>query len=53
MESVTGWQAGEAERLLSARRAAPEVNVMPHSDSPAVMNAVRRALKRAGYTAGF
>ena len=39
----------EAERLLAAFRAAPEVNVMAHSDSPAVMNAVRRALERAGY----
>ena len=39
----------EAERLLAAFRAAPEVNVMAHSDSPAVMNAVRRSLERAGY----
>jgi hypothetical protein len=39
----------ETERLLAALRAAPEVNVMPPSDSPAVVNAVRRALERAGY----
>jgi hypothetical protein len=39
----------EAEPLLADLQAAPEVSVMPHSDSPAVMNAVRRALERAGY----
>lgn len=39
----------EAELLLANLQAAPEVLVMPHSDSPAVMNAVRRALERAGY----
>jgi hypothetical protein len=39
----------ESERLLSDLRAAPEVNVMPHSDSSAVMNTVRRTLERAGY----
>lgn len=39
----------EAEVLLVRLRAAPEVTVMPHSDSPAVMHAVRRALARAGY----
>ena len=43
----------EAGRLLASLRASPEVKVMPHSDSPAVMNAVRRALERAGYTAGL
>lgn len=39
----------EAERILANLRAAPEVTVMPYSDSPAVMNAVRRALERAGH----
>lgn len=39
----------EADRLLDGLRAAPEVSVMPHSDSPAVKNVVRRALERAGY----
>jgi hypothetical protein len=39
----------EAEPTLAALRAAPEVTVMPYTDSPAVMNAVRRALERAGY----
>ncbi len=39
----------EAERLLAGLRATPEVSIMPYSDSPAVMNVVRRALERAGY----
>ncbi|MDF0642609.1 MAG: hemerythrin domain-containing protein [Nitrospira sp.] len=39
----------EAEQLLAKLRAAPEVSVMPHSDGPAVMHAVHRALERAGY----
>jgi Hemerythrin HHE cation binding domain len=41
--------ATEVDRLLADLQAAPEVNVMPYSDSPAVMNAVRRAVERAGY----
>ena len=39
----------EIYRLLADLQAAPEVNVMPYSDSPAVMNAVQRAVERAGY----
>ncbi len=39
----------EAEPLLAALHAAPEVAVMAHSDSPAVMNTLRRTLERAGY----
>lgn len=39
----------EAESLLAALQAAPEVAVMSHSDSPAVMNTLRRTLERAGY----
>jgi len=39
----------ETEQILTALRSAPEVTVMPYNDSPAVMNAVRRALERAGY----
>ncbi|MCS6287811.1 MAG: hemerythrin domain-containing protein [Nitrospira sp.] len=39
----------EAESLLAKLRAAPEVTVMPHSGSPAVMNVLRRTLERAGY----
>jgi hypothetical protein len=39
----------EGETILAALRAAPEVAVMRYNDSPAVMNAVHRALERAGY----
>jgi len=39
----------EAEHILAKLQAAPEVIVMPHSDGPAVMSAVHRALERAGY----
>jgi hypothetical protein len=43
--------AAETDLLLEKLQAAPEVNIMPHSDSPAVMTTVRRALERAGYAA--
>ncbi|HLZ33192.1 MAG TPA: hemerythrin domain-containing protein [Nitrospira sp.] len=39
----------EAETIMAALRTAPEVTVMPYSDSAAVMQAVRRTLERAGY----
>jgi hypothetical protein len=39
----------EAESILASLRTAPEVTVMPYNNSSAVMNAVRRALERAGY----
>jgi hypothetical protein len=39
----------EAEALLAQLRAAPAVPVAPYSDGPQVMDAVRRALVRAGY----
>jgi hypothetical protein len=39
----------EAEPIMAALRAAPEVTVMPYSDSPAVMNALRRVVERAGH----
>ncbi|MGQ0694039.1 MAG: hemerythrin domain-containing protein [Nitrospiraceae bacterium] len=39
----------EAERILAKLQAAPALTVMPHSDGPAVMGAVHRALERAGY----
>lgn len=39
----------EAAQLLAKLQSAPEVSVMPHSDRPAVRNAVHRALERAGY----
>lgn len=40
----------EAAQVLAALHAAPIVNVMPHSDSPAVTTTLRRALARAGYS---
>ena len=39
----------EAAQLLAKLQAAPELAVLPCSDSPAVMPAVLRALERAGY----
>lgn len=39
----------EIEFLMTKLRAAPSVAVLPHSDTPAVLGAVRRALERAGY----
>lgn len=48
-ETCDRLPATEVEQLLAGLQAAPEVNVMPYSDSPAVMNAVRRAVERAGY----
>ena len=39
----------EAAQLLAKLQAAPEVAVLPHSDTPTVMSTVRRALERAGY----
>ena len=48
-ETCDALAGPEAAPILAALRAAPEVTVMPYNDSPAVMNAVRRALERAGY----
>ena len=48
-ETCDALAGREAEQTLAALRAAPNVNVMPYNDSPAVMNAVQRALERAGY----
>ncbi|MCP9448414.1 MAG: hemerythrin domain-containing protein [Nitrospira sp.] len=39
----------EAEEMLARLRAAPDVAVMPHSDTEAVINTVRRAVEKAGY----
>jgi hypothetical protein len=39
----------ESEQLLAQLRATPDVSVLPHADTPAVLGAVRRALERAGY----
>ena len=37
------------EQLIAQLSRAPEVTVLPHSDTPAVLGAVRRAVERAGY----
>jgi hypothetical protein len=39
----------DAEQILRQLQQAPEVRVVPHVDSPFVMEATRRALARAGY----
>jgi hypothetical protein len=39
----------EADTLLAQLRAAPEVPVAQHVDGPRVIDAIRRALARAGY----
>jgi Hemerythrin HHE cation binding domain len=39
----------ETKDLVAKLRAAPAVAVLPHSDTPAVLSAVRRALERAQY----
>lgn len=41
--------AAEADKILARLRAAPEVPVHSHVDSPLVLSATRRALARAGY----
>ena len=48
-ETCDALAGPETEPILAALRAAPEVKVMPYNDNPAVMNAVRRALERAGH----
>jgi len=55
-EGPDGWYeicdrlaGAEAEQLMTMLRATPEVGVLPHSDTPAVLGAVHRALERAGY----
>jgi hypothetical protein len=40
----------DAEQLMTRLRAAPVPAALPHSDTAAVLGAVRRALDRAGYT---
>ena len=40
----------EASQLLASLQAAPEVAVLPHSDTPTVMSTLHRVLERAGYT---
>lgn len=39
----------EVDQLMVQLRAAPDVTVLPCSDAPAVLGAVRRAVERAGF----
>jgi hypothetical protein len=48
-ETCDELAGSEVAQLLVALQAAPEVTVLPHSDTPTVMTGVRRALERAGY----
>jgi hypothetical protein len=49
-ETCDELAGAEAAHLLARLQAAPEVAVLPHSDTPTVMSTVRRAMERAGYT---
>jgi len=49
-ETCDELAGSEAAQLLATLQAAPEVTVLPHSDTPTVMSTVHRALERAGYT---
>lgn len=49
-ETCDELAGGETAHLLARLQAAPEVAVLPHSDTPTVMSTVRRAMERAGYT---
>jgi hypothetical protein len=46
-DELAGADAGE---MLAKLQAAPEVAVLPHSDTPTVMSTLHRVLERAGYT---
>lgn len=48
-ETCDTLAGSEGEPILAALRAAPDVAVMRYNDSPAVMDAVHRALERAGH----
>ncbi len=48
-ESCDNLARSDIEPLMVKLRASPEPAVMPYSDAPAVMSAVRRAVERAGY----
>jgi hypothetical protein len=48
-ETCDELASSESAQILAKLQAAPELAVLPCSDSPAVMPAVQRALERAGY----
>lgn len=50
-ETSDALAGAESEELLARLRAAPDLSVLPHADTPAVFGAIRRALERAGYGA--
>jgi hypothetical protein len=39
----------ETDEILARMKSAPEVRVLPHNDGPGVIDAMRRALAKAGY----
>jgi hypothetical protein len=49
-ETCDELAGSEAAQLFAKVKAAPEVALLPHSDTPTVMSTVRRAMERAGYT---
>lgn len=49
-ETCDELAGAETAHLLARLKAAPEVAVLLHSDTPTVMSTVRRAMERAGYT---
>ncbi len=48
-ETCDKFAGAETDQLMAKLHAAPVVAVLPHSDTPAVLAAVHRALERAGY----
>ena len=51
-ETSEALAGSEAESLLDRLRSAPDVRVAPHSDGPLILQAITRALERAGYQFG-
>ena len=49
-ETCDELAGADAAQILAKLKAAPEVAVLPHSDTPTVMSTVRRAMERVGYT---
>jgi hypothetical protein len=48
-ETCEEMAGAEVDDILRQLQQAPEVRVLPHVDNPFVMEATRRALKRAGF----
>lgn len=48
-ETCEQLAGSEVWKILAKLQAAPEVTVMAYNDGPTVMNAVQRAVERAGY----